>query len=63
MLQVAGGTSCQARHPLGYVFGVRCLEVGAVDRRSEEQGLEARSSATQLPLGSQTCLVCHGRTP
>jgi hypothetical protein len=28
--------------------GVRCLKVGVVDRRSEEQGVEAGSSATQL---------------
>jgi len=50
MLQIAGGTSCHARHPLGYVLGVRCWKVGVVDRRSEEQGVEAGSSATQLAV-------------
>jgi hypothetical protein len=50
MSQVAGRTSCQARHPTGLLMGDTLLEGGVVDRRSEEQGDEAGSSATQLAV-------------
>ena len=47
---------------LGVRLGVRCFKVGVVDRRSEEQGVEAGSSATQLAVRQSTCLLCDGRT-
>jgi hypothetical protein len=44
------------------LWRVLCWEVGVVERRSEEQGVEAGSSATQLAVGSQSCLFCVSRT-
>ena len=45
----------------GGTSGVRCLEVGVVERRSEEQGVEAGSSATQLAVRQSD--VPHLRRP
>jgi hypothetical protein len=50
--RVAGFTSSLFRgeNPAGYV-AVLSWEVGVVERRSEEQGVEAGSSAAQLAAG------------
>ena len=47
--RVAGFTPCLSggENPAGYV-AVLSWKVGVVERRSEEQGVEAGSSATQL---------------
>jgi hypothetical protein len=50
MLQVAGVRLVTLGIRLGYVCGGTLLGVGVVDRRSEEQGVEAGSSATQLAV-------------
>jgi hypothetical protein len=42
--------------------GVRCCEVGVVERRSEEQSSRLEALPRSLPSGSQSCLICVDRT-
>jgi hypothetical protein len=42
--------------------GVRCFEVGVVERRSEERSSRLEALPRSLPLGSQSCLICVDRT-
>src|SRR5829696_5654832 len=46
----------------GVGVGVRCCEVGVVERRSEEQSSRLEALPRSLPSGSQSCLICVDRT-
>ena len=44
------------------MWRVLSWQVGVVEPRSEEQGVEAGALPRSLPLGSQSCLFCVSRT-
>jgi hypothetical protein len=62
MLQIAGGTSCHARHPLGYVGGYVAWRWVWLNAAAKSRVWRLEALPRSLPLGSQTCLICVGRT-
>src|SRR5215203_3244875 len=56
------GTYPRCVRCLGVRVGVRCWEVGVVERRSEEQSSRLEALPRSLPSGSQSCLICVDRT-
>src|SRR5215211_7572470 len=62
MLQAGGGRIPDVWGAWGVRVGVRCCEVGVVERRSEEQSSRLEALPRSLPSGSQSCLICVDRT-